>query len=226
MPTTNDVRNALAVRRTAPRLFGETNAASASHPFFHWPLEFLDVFERGGFDVVLGNPPWDRYRLAEREFLAGREPEIAAASRAADRKRMIAALADADPALHVQYKFCLLTITGQERLVDKAEFVFFLHRTEQLDDPGRRFTLASEDFALFNPNTRNCPVFRTQRDAELSRAIYEHVPVFVDERQAGKAYQPPPQWRISFFTIFHISSDPGYFVAGVGASASDRESST
>ncbi|WP_152918086.1 Eco57I restriction-modification methylase domain-containing protein, partial [Ardenticatena maritima] len=26
--------------------------------FFHWPLEFPDVFEKGGFDVVLGNPPF------------------------------------------------------------------------------------------------------------------------------------------------------------------------
>ncbi|WP_168654368.1 Eco57I restriction-modification methylase domain-containing protein [Halorubrum sp. PV6] len=26
---------------------------------FHWPLEFADVFERGGFDVFIGNPPWD-----------------------------------------------------------------------------------------------------------------------------------------------------------------------
>jgi hypothetical protein len=26
---------------------------------FHWPLEFADVFEAGGFDVIIGNPPWD-----------------------------------------------------------------------------------------------------------------------------------------------------------------------
>jgi len=26
---------------------------------FHWPLEFADVFEKGGFDVFIGNPPWD-----------------------------------------------------------------------------------------------------------------------------------------------------------------------
>ena len=43
-----------------PQLNGEANAASQVYPFFHWPLEFPDVFERGGFDVVLGNPPWDR----------------------------------------------------------------------------------------------------------------------------------------------------------------------
>lgn len=31
---------------------------SQEHPFFHWPLEFPDVFADGGFDVVLGNPPF------------------------------------------------------------------------------------------------------------------------------------------------------------------------
>ncbi len=32
---------------------------------------------RGGFDVVLGNPPWERIKLQEQEFFAAREPEIA-----------------------------------------------------------------------------------------------------------------------------------------------------
>ena len=28
--------------------------------FFHWELEFPEVFADGGFDCVLGNPPWDK----------------------------------------------------------------------------------------------------------------------------------------------------------------------
>ena len=32
---------------------------------FHWPLEFPDIMERGGFDVVLGNPPWERIKIQE-----------------------------------------------------------------------------------------------------------------------------------------------------------------
>lgn len=28
------------------------------HNFFHWELEFLEVFNEGGFDLVIGNPPW------------------------------------------------------------------------------------------------------------------------------------------------------------------------
>lgn len=64
---------------------------------FHWPLEFPDVVAAGGFDVVLGNPPWERIKLQEQEFFAPREPEIAAAPNAAARGRMIAALAAAGP---------------------------------------------------------------------------------------------------------------------------------
>lgn len=33
---------------------------------FHWPLEFPDVFAAGGFDVVLGNPPWERIKVPEK----------------------------------------------------------------------------------------------------------------------------------------------------------------
>lgn len=37
----------------------------------------------GGFDVVLGNPPWERINIQEQEFFAAREPEIAEAPNAA-----------------------------------------------------------------------------------------------------------------------------------------------
>ena len=52
---------------------------------FHWPLEFPDVMAAGGFDVVLGNPPWERIKLQEQEFFASRDPEIAQAPNAAAR---------------------------------------------------------------------------------------------------------------------------------------------
>jgi len=52
----------------------------------------------GGFDAVIGNPPWDRMKLQQVEWFAARRFEIAMAQRAADRKVMIAALETAgDP---------------------------------------------------------------------------------------------------------------------------------
>jgi hypothetical protein len=62
----------------------------------HWKLAFPQVFEgAGGFDVVLGNPPWERIKLQEQEFFAARAPEVAQARNAAARTRAIAALAAA-----------------------------------------------------------------------------------------------------------------------------------
>ena len=64
---------------------------------FHWPLEFPDIMAGGGFDLVLGNPPWERIKLQEQEFFAAREPEIAEAPNAAARRRRIAKLEKAPP---------------------------------------------------------------------------------------------------------------------------------
>ncbi len=67
--------------------------------FFNWQAAFPGVWSvwesaelHGGFDAVIGNPPWDRIKLQRVEWFAARRPEIARAARAADRKRMIADL--------------------------------------------------------------------------------------------------------------------------------------
>ena len=57
----------------------------------------------GGFDVVLGNPPWERIKLQEKEFFASRAPVIANATNAASRKRQIAALKSSDPLLYAAF---------------------------------------------------------------------------------------------------------------------------
>jgi Eco57I restriction-modification methylase len=70
------------------------------HLFFHWSLAFAEVMQKGGFDVILGNPPWERIKLQEQEFFAGRSPEIANAPNKAARAQMIKALgrSEAHPA--------------------------------------------------------------------------------------------------------------------------------
>ena len=71
-----------------------------AYAFLHWHVAFPAVVASGGgFDVVLGNPPWERVKLQEKEFFAARSPEIANAPNKAARERLIAALAEDDPAL-------------------------------------------------------------------------------------------------------------------------------
>ena len=63
------------------------------------------VRPEGGFDAVIGNPPWDRMKLQQVEWFATRRREIVLAPRAADRKRMIAALEQAGDPLAQDYAF-------------------------------------------------------------------------------------------------------------------------
>ena len=42
----------------------------------HWPLVFPQVFAQGGFDCILGNPPWKRVQFDERNFFFGKDFEI------------------------------------------------------------------------------------------------------------------------------------------------------
>jgi len=49
---------------------------AAEKRFFHWELEFPDVFREAssGFDAVLGNPPWDVAKPNSKEFFSNRDP--------------------------------------------------------------------------------------------------------------------------------------------------------
>ena len=60
--------------KTSPRLALVRQIAQQNH-FMHWELEFADLFkERGGFDLVIGNPPWIKIEWNEQGVLADRHP--------------------------------------------------------------------------------------------------------------------------------------------------------
>lgn len=62
--------------QVSPR-FGLANKLAESRRFFHWSLEFADIFrERGGFDLVLGNPPWIKVEWEEGGVLGDTEPQF------------------------------------------------------------------------------------------------------------------------------------------------------
>jgi type II restriction/modification system DNA methylase subunit YeeA len=61
--------------RHLPRL-AIVDALKKQHRFFHWDLEFCDLFaERGGFDLMLGNPPWLKVVWEESGILGDFKPE-------------------------------------------------------------------------------------------------------------------------------------------------------
>lgn len=99
VPTSETLHTAL----TAPQLLADPGADQAAivaaaraacqqARVLHWPLAFPQVYAAGGFDCVLGNPPWERIKLQEEEFFATRHPAVAAAQNKAERTRYINAL--------------------------------------------------------------------------------------------------------------------------------------
>ena len=119
-PVTDDVFRQIEVNpHSQPAwMVDEIKRLARQYRFFHWHLEFPDVFQvpadgtqpqndqmgwNGGFDCVLGNPVWERVKLQEQEFFALRSPEITAAPNAAARKKLIAALPVSNPALWMEW---------------------------------------------------------------------------------------------------------------------------
>ncbi len=86
----------------------------------HWPLEFPDIMQRGGFDIVLGNPPWERVKLQEQEFFALKDAEIATAKNAAARKKLIAQLDVTNPRLAQQWQDALRTAATESHFMRES----------------------------------------------------------------------------------------------------------
>jgi len=60
----------------SPETVEATDRLSLRNRFFHWELEFPDVFnaQRSGFDAILGNPPWDIAKPNSKEFFSNIDP--------------------------------------------------------------------------------------------------------------------------------------------------------
>ncbi len=75
VPTTEELWLALNHGKVRPSMVDAPKAARRVRAF-HWPLEFPDIMQRGGFDVVLGNPPWDTMSPDYKEFFSAYDPNI------------------------------------------------------------------------------------------------------------------------------------------------------
>jgi len=294
-------------------LLDECRALAARETFLHWELAFPTAWRgletgcpHGGFDVMLGNPPWDRLKLQQVEWFAERRPGIAQQSRAADRTWMIRALQTAGdplwvdyqlasaraemmavvardsgaypllsggdinlyslfveraqalvrdrgivallvpsgisadkgaseffrslsttgrlgalfdfenkkvffPDVHASFKFSALVFGGAARTFAATRCAFYLHRVE--DVPARTIELGPADFEAVNPNTGTAPIFRSQRDADITTRIYRQNPVFVDRRPQRHS---PPQpavavWPMRYTRMFDMTNDSALF---------------
>jgi len=114
------------------------------------------------------------------------------------------------PDVDGRFKFSILLFGGTSSNQPHADFVFFAHTMDDLKDESRHIALSGKDMALMNPNTRTCPVFRSRRAAELTKAIYKRVPILIDESRE----QGGNPWGIKFVTMFHQTNDAELFQDG------------
>ena len=320
-PTERVFRNLQSNPNNAlPQVRTEVSRLHDEYQFFHWHLAFPDVFRlpendeeagneqcgwHGGFGVVLGNPPWERIKIQEKEWFGERHPEIANAPNAAKRRAMIANLREDDPSLFLEFakdrrsaegashlvrstgrfplcgrgdintypvfaelnrslisrvgrvgcivpsgiatddttkvffrdlienqqlvslfdfwetrrmfpgtdsrnSFCLLTLAGCDSVVATgAEFAFSARSVTEITDPSRRFQLTSDEIALLNPNTRTCPVFRSRRDAQITKSAYRNTPIFM--REGGEGHDGGNPWGVVFLRMLDMANDSGAF---------------
>jgi hypothetical protein len=82
-----------------PAIVDAAQELAARYSAFHWPLEFAEAFsDRGGFDAVVGNPPWEEITVEELAFYARYQPGLRALPEA-ERSRALRRLQEGRPEL-------------------------------------------------------------------------------------------------------------------------------
>lgn len=276
----------------------EVNEVARANRFFHWCVEFPEVFaDGGGFDVMCGNPPWDKLQMEDEKWFVGKDDSIVNAANQAARNKKIEQLKETNPALyheyvsaresvasqskyikssgrfcltnrgkielsslfaevctefskeawglviptsiafgdstkyffeklvtenrlislydfenkeklfniHAMYKFCLLTAGQQQDKPREVSGGFYLTRLDHLLDPNRIYKLETADFAKLNPNTKTCPVFRTSKDAVLTKKLYNSAPILINEETGENP------WDVRLATLFNMATASSQF---------------
>lgn len=106
---------------------------------------------------------------------------------------------------HGRQRFCILVVTGDDVSTEQAEFATFLKHPDELPPRGRRVQITAQDLLLINPNTGTCPMFRSQRDADITLSVYRRVPVLL------RRHSNVNPWHVSFMRMFDITNDARRF---------------
>ena len=109
--------------------------------------------------------------------------------------------------IHASFKFCALVFGGAKRTFDETACAFFLHDVQTIHDPDRCFPYPPTTSHGSTPNTGTAPVFRTRRDAEITRRIYANHPVLVD-RSSGEERRV---WPVKYVRMFDMTNDSNLF---------------
>ncbi len=91
--------------------------------FFHWELEFPEVFSNndGGFDCILGNPPWEKVKAEQKEWFAGKREDIASSTSKSHRTKLINQLQDEDPELYQAWKHAKKNSENNSKFIRESD---------------------------------------------------------------------------------------------------------
>lgn len=99
----------------------EVRRIAEEQRFFHWCVEFPEVFAANkGFDVMCGNPPWDKLQMEEEKWFDGKDEDIVKAANQAERKEKIANLQTSAPELYEEFTIACNALTSQSNFVKNS----------------------------------------------------------------------------------------------------------
>ena len=197
-------------------LWGEVENLQSQYSFFHWHVTFAHIFRvpkqaeaveneqagwSGGFDVELGNTPWERIKVQEREWFAAHRPDISNAVNATERKRKIQALRTEDPYLYIQFT---------ERCRQSDGESHFIHHSGKYPLCGRgdinTFAVFAEiNRLLLQPNGRlGCIVPSSMATADTTKYFFQDLMAskalvsYYDFENRAKIFFPAVDSRMRF----------------------------
>jgi len=104
-------------------------------------------------------------------------------------------------------RFSLVTICNAPGK-SEADFVFFAHNPEDLDDAERHVTLTADDIAGLNPNTKTCPLVRGRTALDILQKQHDAAPILSKEGENGDEENP---WGVEYLRMFDMSLDSDLF---------------
>jgi hypothetical protein len=170
----------LPTRFTRPgaRTCDVSRQTALRHRFFHWELEFSDVFHPGsrGFDAVLGNPPWDTLQPSSKEYFSNVDPLYRTYGKQEAVRRQTALFENVN--------------IEREWLDYRAGFADYAHWTKHAQSPfgDPRISVRSEDrfrISAGRADETQHDLWRTARNRSEGYADAEHPYRHCDE---GKPY--------------------------------------
>ncbi|MFB6186531.1 MAG: Eco57I restriction-modification methylase domain-containing protein, partial [Halobacteriaceae archaeon] len=102
-------------------------------------------------------------------------------------------------------RFCLLTLSNRETPQDRFSFSFLNRDIDMLNDRDRRYELTREQILTINPNTKNCPIFESKKDRDITLQLYQGAPVLINENQETNP------WDINYNILYNSASDSELF---------------